>query len=318
MKPFLAQLYTLCVKNKDKRQRIYDLLTNGGGGELATLDKIFELPKATNEILRATTIPTKIPQATGDLRLHQLASLEILKRLTAFLDKHNIEYWLYAGTLIGAMRHKGFVPWDDDIDIAMTRPNYERFQSMIDEFCQNGLSYTDGDIVRIFYIGATAQVDIFPFDFGNSVDLPPKDEYDNLIKKFWEIYNKIPFDNSVGHIPKATTIPKDYLQKLKQIYQNEILQNKPIPPKAYLFHSFHAPAYARVLCRYDEIFPLKKIEFEGYEFSAPNDSFMHLHRKYGNFMNLPKTLYSHEAGRNLSKEQILKDLELIGAKDYLW
>lgn len=263
------------------------------------------------------TIPSQIPPATGDLRLHQLASLEILKRLAIFLDEKGIGYWLYAGTLIGAMRHKGFVPWDDDIDIAMTRPNYEKFENVIDEFCQNGLFWTTGDITRIFYKESTAQVDIFPFDFGNSTELPPKEESEKLIKKFWDIYSAIPFSN-VCHQPKTTTIPKDYLLKLKSIYQNEILQNKPIPPKAYLFHSFHSPAYARVLCKYDEIFPLKKISFEGYEFSCPNNPFMHLHNKYGDFMSLPKTLYSHEMGRNLSKESMLHNLELLGKKDYLW
>lgn len=255
----------------------------------------------------------------GDLRLHQLASLEILKRLAKFLDEKGIEYWLYAGTLIGAMRHKGFVPWDDDIDIAMTRPNYEKFENVIDEFCQNGLYWSSGDVIRIFYKKSSAQVDIFPFDFGNSVDLPQDEEYQKIIDKFMKFYNSIPFDWSVYRIPKGCNIPKEYkTTKYKEYYNKEILQNKPIPPKAYLFHSFHSPAYARVLCKYDEIFPLKKISFEGYEFSSPNNPFMHLHNKYGDFMSLPKTLYSHEMGRNLSKESMLHNLELLGKKDYLW
>src|SRR5699024_6110897 len=60
-------------------------------------------------------------------RKAQMIQLEILKEFDRFCKEHNIKYQLYAGTLLGAIRHKGFIPWDDDIDIAMTRDQYERF-----------------------------------------------------------------------------------------------------------------------------------------------------------------------------------------------
>ena len=53
--------------------------------------------------------------------------LDVMKDIHTFCVSHNIEYTLAYGTLIGAIRHNGFIPWDDDIDIWMTRPNYERF-----------------------------------------------------------------------------------------------------------------------------------------------------------------------------------------------
>ena len=61
------------------------------------------------------------------LRKHQLRMLEMLKYIDSVCKKHNIKYWLCSGTLIGAVRHGGFIPWDDDIDIAMPREDYERF-----------------------------------------------------------------------------------------------------------------------------------------------------------------------------------------------
>ncbi len=57
----------------------------------------------------------------------QRVSLEILKDIHEFCLENKINYTLFGGTLIGAVRHNGFIPWDDDLDIAMPRPDYERF-----------------------------------------------------------------------------------------------------------------------------------------------------------------------------------------------
>ncbi len=57
----------------------------------------------------------------------QMVSLDILKDIHEFCVENNIKYTLFSGTLIGAIRHKGFIPWDNDLDIAFTRPEYEKF-----------------------------------------------------------------------------------------------------------------------------------------------------------------------------------------------
>lgn len=63
----------------------------------------------------------------NDLRKMQLIELEMLLELDRICRKHNIIYFLSAGTVLGAVRHKGFIPWDDDLDTRMSRSEFEKF-----------------------------------------------------------------------------------------------------------------------------------------------------------------------------------------------
>ncbi|MCD7826893.1 MAG: LicD family protein [Clostridiaceae bacterium] len=68
-----------------------------------------------------------------ELRKHQLNLLEMLNVIDRICKECNISYVLFGGTLLGAIRHKGFIPWDNDVDIAMPREDFRRFQALAPE-----------------------------------------------------------------------------------------------------------------------------------------------------------------------------------------
>ena len=71
---------------------------------------------------------------TSDRKKLFAVLLDILVKIDTVCKKHNIRYYIYGGTLIGALRHKGFIPWDDDLDIVMFREDYEKLVSVSYEF----------------------------------------------------------------------------------------------------------------------------------------------------------------------------------------
>ena len=77
-------------------------------------------------------------RAGSTLQQHQQALYELLCAFDAVCRKHNIQYMLFAGSALGAVRHGGFIPWDDDLDVVMLRPEYERFMKIAPQELDSG------------------------------------------------------------------------------------------------------------------------------------------------------------------------------------
>lgn len=97
--------------------------------------------------------------ASYEIRPLQLRIFEILKAVDKVCKDHNLRYYCWAGTMLGAVRHKGFIPWDDDMDIAMPRHDY-------DLFMQNAKDWLPKP-----YEAVCAETDVrYPFPFGKIQD----------------------------------------------------------------------------------------------------------------------------------------------------
>ncbi len=94
-----------------------------------TFKKIYKAVKPKNPKTRAAL--TEINQLSqSELRELQLTILDVFKVFVEFCNKHNLRYYLFEGSLLGAIRHGGFIPWDDDLDVAMPREDYQKFISL--------------------------------------------------------------------------------------------------------------------------------------------------------------------------------------------
>ena len=98
---------------------------------------------------------------------HQLKLLELIKEINNLCNDNCIKYSLCGGSLLGAIRHKGFIPWDDDMDIAFTRENYNKFKKAVEKDCRLNI-IQDIWVPRIIFNDGTHNmdlcVDIFIFD----------------------------------------------------------------------------------------------------------------------------------------------------------
>ena len=127
--------------------------------------------------------------------------LDILKDVANFCDENGLRYYLCGGTLLGAIRHKGFIPWDDDIDIIMPRPDYIKFAELYNK--RDSPYRTDSLLTDKNWTSAFAEVQdtrtikiysdfSLPQERGVSIDLFPIDgapENEAERKRFWKINN---------------------------------------------------------------------------------------------------------------------------------
>ena len=238
------------------------------------------------------------------LRACQLKQLSILEEIDRICQKHKIGYWLDGGTLLGAVRHGGFIPWDDDIDIAMREEDMQRFIEVAPGELREGLllqtpqtePQSKEPIVKVrdqnsFYVEGA---DNFAADYekGLYVDIFPMINYPTLPRKW---VKRI----TLGISKSYSILHKAHYYSLRSFaeffwFGGKYCLSKCLwtvlcavrPKNVYLSNILINNGYG-IMHRQDSVFPTGTITFEGKAFSAPANPDAYLRDLFRNYMEIP-------------------------------
>jgi len=243
-------------------------------------------------------------------KLHE-ALLDILDEIDRICRKNDIMYFLDSGTALGAIRHGGFIPWDDDADVGMLREDYERFLVAAKEelsprfFLQN--QYTQPEYLQfnskirlnhtffpeIRNEGTSLHqgifVDIFPFDYISDNQMQAKADVDKS-RKLLKLF-------AIRHRhPKSEALPRKIIRSVAKVVPESIILRQCInhfhkydsnPTNTVVSYSYKMNSYKYLWFSKEEMYPSVDIVFEGHTYEIMNNWNQYLTTMYGDYMKLP-------------------------------
>lgn len=237
------------------------------------------------------------------LELVQREMLNLLKVVVEICDNKKLNYWLDGGSLIGGIRHNGFIPWDDDIDISLLKEDYLILNRELEAFCENSDKYylyfkhDDNTHFCNFFASKINYFQRFKGSFGFmpiKLDIRPVNCVENSVEKREE--NRILRDIANYHIYNKTWFydieslnsfcKRNHIVEFSKFYNTRygLADDNSSCLLAHPYFEFSSDEFIG----YDEIFPLRKIKFEDILVNIPASTESFLTKIYGDFMELPK------------------------------
>lgn len=233
--------------------------------------------------------------------------LEMLKEIHVFCKNNDIKYSLAYGTLLGAIRHKGFIPWDDDIDIMMPYPDLELFKK---KFESESLMYADIDTLshyefgfpRIVHKQSFCKAGILSKTYGINIDLYPitsipdnpeeQNRYfargESILKKRLSYMRK---RSLLRYFIPLSTLPifDKLFDRVIREYRDFIFSEGPQYGTTIHYHIWAGPLSTRSKRIYDkDLFEeIREVTFEGLHLMSIAEYDYFLSHTYGNYMQLP-------------------------------
>lgn len=242
----------------------------------------------------------EMPAWGGDISLLQKGNGEILRRFKRICEDNGLRFWLIGGTLLGAVRHKGFIPWDDDVDVAMTRNHIDQLRSILDDHEELKLDYyyrTEGIVNTQKLIKVTFRDENCPF----FIDVMSYDYAGDPEKSEEEIWKEI--SDCRKAMRKKSRALKDVMDRSyadealesgrdKEMMETvfaEGLQSLPeVKENKYIYRSLDTVCGKwQRLFACDDMFPLEEREFGGEMYPVPKNCEQYLKMNFGDYYSLP-------------------------------
>jgi phosphorylcholine metabolism protein LicD len=244
-------------------------------------------------------------------------SLELLRFMDNICIKYDFEWWMRGGTFLGAIRHDGFIPWDDDMDSGMMRSYYDQFVDVLpEELERNNLT----DKIKInfrqrnaFVEGATSFLQLFYYnDKKNGVDLTALDvfPFDYMKDYNGEDFGQLYEDVRLQYYHDLVDSNGDYETSIAKVYESLNLTREQTP---FMLNGVEGSAGPNRLNKLqvfntDGIQPFKRVKFGKYEFPGPKDKDYYLNNYYGNYWKVPRVLTFHQRMGRLRKYPDIKEI----------